>query len=67
MSGGVYNYFSLKVKTLKAPMNAELMRSLPVGSKLFSRNTDAYCLNGSICMCVPRVFVYVLMHVPMLR
>ena len=67
MSGGVHNYFSLKVKTLNVPMNVELIRSLPVDSKLFTSNTDAYCLNGGIWVCVPRVFVYVLMHVPMLR
>ena len=44
--GGVRNYFSLKVETLNAPVNVGLMRSSAVGGRLFTRNTDAYCLNN---------------------
>jgi hypothetical protein len=68
MLGGVRIYFSLKVETINAPVDAGFMRSSPVGSSLFTRSTDAYSLNKSMCVCVYiRVFTYVHMHVPMLR
>ena len=63
MLGGVRIYFSLKVETLNAPVKAGFMRSLPVGSRLFTRSTDAYCLNKSMCVCVRVcVCVYVCLY-----
>lgn len=64
MLGGVRNYLNLQVETRNATVNAGLLRSLSVGTRLFTRRTDAYCLNKSMRSYKLCLYMYVHMHVP---